>query len=116
MTFMVNGAQILVLPLRHHWVKRAELDRDGFNKPIYPGILSYEMFWPAMTPAQYDAWQDVYLSTSTTGSCSVTLPEYGVSTYQFKTYSGASVDHPEYDDFFQEHYTNVRVLINNIVP
>lgn len=115
-SFAINGTQILVDPLRHHWVRNNELDRDGTNRPIYAGIRAYELFWPVMTPAQFDAWIDNYVATSTTGTVSVTIPEYSSATYSFKTYTGVTVDHPEYDDYFEGHFTNVRVLLNNLVP
>ena len=64
-----------------------------------------------------DVWNDMYsffLSQNVTGTVVVTLPKSNATPYQFYNYSGCVIREMSYDGWFQNYYTNTKLLIVRI--
>jgi hypothetical protein len=112
-SYAINGVELSLQPSTANWVGRDKLGTDGNNRPIYPSIHSFEMKWELMPVSDLSRLINAQLS-SVTGSLVVDLPKWGDANYTFYSYSGTYVDEPEVGEYFVEHITNVRFLINNV--
>lgn len=115
MTFKINGTEITVQPTAHHWVSRKALGIDGAGHPVYPATREYELRWDLVYQSQINQLQNFFATVVTTGTAVVDLPEYGASSYAFKSYTGCVLSEPSMGDYFTQHATNVTLLITNII-
>lgn len=114
MVYKINNTELLLQPTVGRWVRRPELGIDGAAHPIYPAVREFYLSWIGMSPADYNQLQNFFETVITTGTASVDLPEYGGSTYTFKTYSGCTLSEPEFSSYFAEHQLDASMLIHNI--
>ena len=112
--FAINGTALSIPPSNHRWVNQSILGTTGDGHPIYPAYWSYELEFEFLSASQYNQFQAAFNAISLTGTANVDLPEYGVSAYQFRTYSGTVINQPEYDEYFQNYYQRAKVTINRI--
>lgn len=107
----VTGSQ----PTTHGWVHKEMIGVDGNGVAIYPRFSSYEMMWDFLSTDEFNQIYSAYSVQGTTGSTVSSLPKWNTSPYQFYAYSGTILREPEYKDWFQNFYTDVRLLIVRIL-
>jgi hypothetical protein len=115
-TYAINGIALDPQPTDGSWVSQQPEDRDGNGRPIYASVAEYELMWALAPTSLFQALLAHSVSTSTTGSVTATLPQYNEDDYVFTTYSGCFVERPEFDKYFENYMTNVRVRIGHINP
>jgi hypothetical protein len=111
--FKINGVQLSLQPSDHHWSSRSEFGRDGAGHNVYPAVREYELRWDFMTASEFYELVNNYNSFAS-GTVVVDLPEWGVSTYQFKAYSGCIMDEPQFGEFFENYYGQISLLISSV--
>lgn len=112
-TFAINGTDLTLQPSTSKWLGRDDLGTDGNNRAIYPAFREYEMSFELMPVSDLAQLINAQLS-SVTGTLVMDLPQWGASTYTFKSYSGTSAREPEIGEYFIDHVSSVRWLIANI--
>lgn len=114
MTYAVNGTTITTQPETGKWSERDELGRDGNGRPIYVGPREFEMKWGLLSMSEWLQLQTFFSSVGATGTAVVALPQYGASSYQFYSYSGCILSEPTVGVYFEEHVSDVRLIVNKI--
>jgi hypothetical protein len=114
-TFAFNGTVLDAQPTTHGWVHKEPIGIDGNGIAIYPNFGSYEMRWDFLSTDQFDQIYDYFNNQGTTGSVVAALPKWHTSPYQFYSYSGSVLREPEYKDWFQNYYTDTKLLIVRIL-
>jgi len=114
-TLGFNGTTLNLQPSDHHWVARPVLGKTGDRHAIYPIYRTYEMSWELVSDSEYNQLLGFYSLVGTTGTLVATLPQYGTSTYQMHSYSGVTLDEPEYSNYFEGYYQNVKLTLNRII-
>ena len=115
MTYKINGTELSIQPTSGRWLPRSRLGVDGNGHPVYAGTYEFQMEWNLLGPSEVNTLQTFFNSVLTTGSAVVDLPKFADGTYQFYSYSGCVLHEPEYGPYFAEHYTDVRLLVTNII-
>lgn len=116
MTYKVNGTEFTLQPETGQWnASRSPYGVSGGGQGIFPRAKTFELKWGFMSPSEFSQLNNFYLSTSVTGTATVDLPEYGATTYVFKSYSGTVLQEPETGNFFEGYYSDVRLIINKII-
>ena len=114
MTYAIAGTALILQPETGKWIGRDSVGIDGSGHPIYPAVRKFEMRWGLMSPAEFQQIQNFYNAIGNTGTYVVALPEYGATTYVFKSYSGCTLREPEVEDFFEQYLTNATLLVLNV--
>lgn len=114
MTVKINNTTLTTQPSTMKWVQRPSLGDDGNGHPIYPAPREAELSWDIIDATSYSQLQGFYDAAGSTGTISITLPQYGSSTYQDHDYSGCVIQEPSYEEYFEQHYTGVKLLIVKI--
>lgn len=114
MPFALNGT-VLLNPATHKWVLPALYGTSLVGRPLYGGVLAYELNWPFLTQSEFNTLIDAYNS----GSVISSLPQWHGYTatpvaYDFENYTGTYLGMPEYQSYFDGMYQGVKVLINNV--
>lgn len=113
-TYQINNTDITIQPTSGQWKSRDVLGIDGNGHPVYPPYYEFEMRWQLVDMNQVNQLQGFFNAIGRTGTASVNLPRYGYSDYIFRTYSGTVLQEPSYGVFFNEHQTDVTLLITKI--
>ena len=119
----VNGYVLPVQPSAWGWVKTGEAYIDGAGRPRYPAVRDFELKWDTLDTASVQDLYRLWYETST-GTCSVDLPARhavmttgGLNEVYFQTYSGCSLEEPEFGSYFTtEGQTGVKLVIRNVRP
>lgn len=114
MTYKINGVELDLQPTMGRWVPRKSLGMDGAGHPVYPSTRQFEMRWDLVYPSDFNTLQGYFNTVITTGTAVVDLPEYGASSYSFKSYSGCTLSEPDAGNYYTQHQTKVRLLVANI--
>lgn len=114
MTYGINGTDLLIEPTSGRWLPRDTFGIDGNGHPLYSAVRSYRIEWSALTPNQHNQLQGFFESVLSTGTATVSLPEFGASTYAFKNYSGCNLREPTVDRYFTENLLSSTLIITNI--
>lgn len=114
MAYKINDTQLNLQPTTGRWVNRGIAFVDGNGHPVYPSRREFIMTWELVPISDLSELQGYFDQVGVTGSVSVTLPQYGASSYVFRDYSGCVIAEPEIGEFFEEHVTQVSVLISRI--
>ena len=112
----ING-NVILEPTTGRWMPRKPLDVQGDNRPIYPGVRTFELRWQLASYADWAALQVAFNGIESEGENVVTLPAYPTATgssYAFREYSGTTCSEPAIGPFFETYPTNVTMLIGNI--
>jgi len=112
--FGLNGGVFLQQPTEHHWLDREQIGTDGNGAAVYVAPRQYEMKWDFIDT---DVWNDLYaffIAQSVTGTVVATLPKWNTTPYQMYNYSGCIIREMTYDGWFQNYYTNTKLLIVRI--
>jgi hypothetical protein len=116
MSYKVNGTEFTLQPETGQWnAQRSSYGTSGGGHGIYPRAKTFELKWGFLSASEFNQLLNFYLITSSTGTVVMDLPEYGSSTYQFKSYSGTIIQEPETGSFFEGFYSDVRIIVNQII-
>lgn len=113
MTYKINGIELFVQPTTGQWSPRESFGIAGDGRGMYSGVREFVMRFALLPPSGTAQLQNFYWS-GTTGTVVVDLPDYANQSYGFKSYTGASIREPEFDEFFNGYYTGITLLITNI--
>lgn len=113
-SFAFNGTDFNQIPTVHRWVERTQYGIDGGAHPVYPQNRSYELSWNLISMNDAKQIIDAYNVVGNTGTVVVCLPQWGSADYRFRNYSGATLQEPEMQGFFQGYIEELRLLILNI--
>lgn len=114
MTYKINGTAITLQPETGQWVTQEPIGTDGNGRAIYPAPREFEMKWGLMSMSEFAQIKTFFSSVGATGTVSVDLPEYGASSWQFRTYSGCVLSQPEMSAFFEEYINDVRLIVRKV--
>lgn len=112
-TYQINDTDLIIQPTYGKWLPRELIDLDGNGHPVYPPYYQFEMGWQLASMDHVQQLQNFFNTIGHTGTASVNLPQYA-SPYMFRTYSGAVLQEPRFDQYFAEYETNVSLLITKI--
>lgn len=112
--FGINGSVFNQQPSDHHWVDREVIGTDGNGGNVYVAPRQYEMKWEMMDTDLFASINTYFNAQGVTGSLTVTLPKWAGNPYQFQNYSGTIIRELTHEGWFQNWYTNVRLLIVRI--
>jgi len=116
MNYKINGQALPIEPSVPGTWSRRSLGLDGNNRVIYEPTYSLVLSWDLLTYAEFKTLYDYWNAISATGTVSVTLPPRSAASFTpFVTYTGCVIDEPTSGDFFNGYYTNVKLMIRNIV-
>lgn len=114
MPYTINGTTITAQPESGSWKEREEIGRDGNGRPIYPSPRQFEMRWGLISMSDWAQLNTFFQSVSATGTVAVGLPQYGASSWTFRTYSGCILSEPQAGQFFEEYITDARLIVSKI--
>jgi hypothetical protein len=114
MSYQINSTGLPLEPEEGRWLPQRLLEYDGNGRPIYPATREFEIRWGLLTAGQAWQLQEWFQTIDATGTISADLPRYAWPSYEFRTYSGIYMQQPEFNIFFTENYTDVRLLLTNI--
>lgn len=109
-----NGSVFSQQPSDHHWLERDAIGVDGNGANVYVAPRQYELKWDLVDT---DVWNELYAyftAQGTTGTIVATLPKWNATPYQFYAYSGCVIREMTYENWFQNFYQSVRLLIVRI--
>lgn len=109
-----NGTILSAQPSEHHWVQRDSIGVDGNGVEILVAPRQYELKYDFLDTDQFDEIYSYFLAQNVTGTIVTTLPKWNASPYTMYAYSGTILREPAYEGFFQNYYSNVRLLIVRI--
>ena len=112
-SFSINGTDIQQ-PTEHGWSSPELVGISGEGRPVYPSDKKYEMAWNLMSMSDYSQLVGFYNSIRSSGSVVVDIPAYATSPYQFKSYSGVTLEEPTTGKFYNEYVQDVSLLVLNI--
>lgn len=114
--FKINGVAFSRQPSNHRWINQEPYGITGDGRASYAAFREYEMEFDFASPQEFYDFNTYWQSVGLTGTVSVDLPEHPTtaSAYQFRTYSGCIINQPEFNNFFENHYSSARLLIARI--
>lgn len=112
-TFALNGTTI-AQPTDHHWLERQSVGTDGNGVEVYVAPRQYELKWDFLDTDEWNSIYSIFLAQGVTGSVVASLPQWNTTPYAFYAYSGTIIRELTYDNWFQNYYSNVRLLIVKI--
>lgn len=113
-TYAFNSVDFLLQPSAGRWIQRGEFGIDGAGHPIYPSVREFEISWDLISVGDLQQINNIYNQVSNTGTVVVDLPKYGDSQYNFFSYSGCTLQEPQYDPYFMGYVQNVKLLVMNV--
>jgi len=114
MAIKINGTELTLPPATHGWIPKVLLGTGGAGHGFYAAVQEYELNWEFISPADLNQLIGFFNAVGTTGTVTAELPQYGAATYTFFVYSGCILNQPEISSFFEQHTSNVRLLISNV--
>jgi hypothetical protein len=115
-SFGWNGVTGSFQPTTHGWVPRSEIGIDGNGHAVYPSVREYQLEWDFLSAAEFNTLYGYFLATGATGTIVSMLPKYPpIPSYSFHAYSGTVLREPTFKDFFENYYTDVKLLIVKIL-
>ena len=113
MTYKINGVEI-AKPTSMKWDDKKEHGITGTGNTVYGRFRSAELKWNILYPADVVLLQNAFLYSQNSGQVVVELPSYGVATYQFTEYSGCYLPDLRVGEFFEEHYSDVTLVVTRV--
>lgn len=110
----INGYVFEHQPTDHHWVEREPIGIDGNGVAVYPAVREYELKFDFLDTDEWTNTYNVFLAQNVTGTIVATLPKWNSTPYQWYAYSGCIIREMSYDNWFQNYYSNCRLLIVRI--
>lgn len=112
--YKINGTTLDIQPQYGEWREREEIGRDGNGRPIYPAPREFEIKWGLISMSEWNQLQTFFGSVGATGTSVVDLPKYSGPSWLFQSYSGCILSEPIVGQFFEEHVSDVRLLVSKI--
>lgn len=112
--FKINGVALSHQPSDHNWKDRDILGVDGNGHAIYPSPREYELTWDFLSSTEFQEIYAYYQAIGHTGTAVVELPQWANATYQFFAYSGCVLREPTFGKYFENYYSDVKLLIVKI--
>lgn len=113
-TYGINGTDLTLQPTTGKWVERQNYGVDGGGHPVYSPYRSFELSWELISPQDVQQLINFYNLVGNTGTVTSCLPEWGANDYQFKNYSGTTIQEPTVEPYFQGYTQTVKMLILRI--
>jgi len=114
-TFAINGTTLNLQPTSGKWIDRPVLGFTGNGHPEYAGVREFELRWQLIDASDANEIQGLYRQLDVTGTAVVSLPAYRASSYAFTSYSGCTLGEPSGGDYFEQHETEIILMIYGIV-
>lgn len=112
--FKINGTPLSHQPSDHDWVDRESLGIDGNGHAIYPSVREYQLEWDFLSATEFNEIYTYFSAVGQTGTVTIDLPQYANATYQFVTYSGCVLREPTFGKYFENYYTDIKLLVVKI--
>ena len=111
----LNGTVFSHQPTDHHWTDREMIGVDGNGVAVYPAVREYELKFDFVDTDEWNSMYQPFISQGVTGTVIATLPKWNTTPYQFYNYSGCVNRELTYENWFQNYYVNVKMLIVRIL-
>jgi hypothetical protein len=112
--YAINGIVLSAQPTTGQWVDREPIGITGNGHGVYPALRSFQITFDYITAAQFNEIYNLFSNNNITGTVVATLPKYADSSYTFFAYSGCVLREPSFSEYFEEHYSDVGLLIVRI--
>lgn len=113
-SYGINGTDFTLQPTSGRWFPRTPVGFDGNGRAIYAPLREFEIRWDFIDMTSANQIQTFVDSIGATGSVIVDLPKYMATPYQFESYTGCHLNQPELDIYFEEHLSNMMLLVTSI--
>lgn len=113
-SYAINNTNWTLQPTTGKWVERTNYGIDGNGHPIYSQLRNFELSWDLISTDDAKQLIDFYNGISTTGTVVSCLPEWGNVNYQFRNYSGTTLQEPTVGEYFQGYIQTLKLLIINV--
>lgn len=113
-TIGLNGLAFSHQPTDHHWIERDQVGVDGNGNAVYVAPRQYELKFDFVDPDEWNEMYAYFIAQGVTGSVTARLPKWNATPYSLFNYSGCQIREMSFDNFFQNQYVNVRLLIVRI--
>lgn len=113
MPYKINGVEI-AYPTTMKWLEKQEHGINGLGNPVYGRYRNAELRWDVAYPEDVDVLQSAYLYSQNSGTVVVELPRYNISPYAFTEFSGTYIHDLQIGEFFEEHYTDVTLIVTKV--
>lgn len=113
-TFGFNGTTLNQQPTKHGWVNQEIIGIDGNGHPLYAAPRDYTMTFDFLDSQDFDQLYTFFQAQGVTGTVVSTLPKYRNYPYQMYSYTGTVLQEPQFDEFFENFYVNVKLLVTKI--
>jgi len=110
--YIINGNNIPD-PQSTRWDPRRPLGVAGDGHEVYPEVRSFQMRWSLLPLDDLKTLYDVFAG-ATSGTSVVELPDPFAGSWTFREFSGVIITEPTFADYFEEHVTNVVLVLTNI--
>lgn len=115
MTVKINGTTLAAQPASITWIDRESIGITGNGHGVYPGLRSCELRWDFLSASEFEEIHDFFENNNITGTVVVDLPKYKNTSYGDYSYSGTVLREPTFSEYFEQHYSNVSLLIVRIL-
>lgn len=113
-SYAFNDVNLTLQPTTGKWTERTDYGMDGGRHPVYSALRNFELTWQLISPSDAKQLIDVYNTVGNTGSVVACLPEWGATEYQFRNYSGTTMQEPTVGEYFQGYIKEVKLLLLGI--
>lgn len=110
----LNGIPFSQQPTDHHWLQRESIGTDGNGNDVLVSPRQYEIKWDFLDTDAFQNVNNYYLAQGVTGTVTATLPAWSSNPYQFQNYSGCIIKELTFENYFQNWYQGVRLLVIRI--
>ena len=114
MSYKINGTTLTLQPETGKWSDNEQIGVDGNGHAIYSATREFELQWGVMSMSEWNELNGLFSAIGSTGTAVVELPQYAGSSWAFHEYSGTVLREPRVGDFFEQHVTDVTMLIVKI--
>ena len=115
MSYVINGTTLNLQPTAGKWINREPIGFTGNGHPEYAGVREFEIRWQLTDRSDANEVQGLYNQLDVTGTAVVALPGYKGAAWTFVNYSGCTLGEPTSNEYFEQHETEVVLVIYGIV-
>ncbi len=113
--YKINNTELDPQPSNGGWGERNRLGVDGYNRTIYAPTRAFQIRWDALSYTEYNALYQFYVTASTAGYITATLPTFSGSDYDtFTTYTQCVLDELSPGKLDFKYLYDVVMTIRNI--
>ena len=112
--YQINGVSI-PCPTNMQWQVPPTKGIRGDGMKLYDPYYSIQLQWNYLNAADFTTLVRVWKGLYNSGTSVIRVPEYGVTPYVFKTFSGVFVDQPEPQSPLEfEYYSSISMTIRKV--